>query len=336
MRSWFKVLARAADQPAEISIYDEIGMWGVSAKEFIGALRGIDAKTIVVSINSPGGSVFDALAIYNALRQHDAEITTRVMGIAASAASLIAMAGDTIEMPENTFMMLHNPLTFAYGNADELRDMAEVLDKIGSSLTATYVKRSGQPEADVQALLDAETWLTATEAVAKGFATTMLPSLAVEAAFEIERLPENIRAVFEARKTPPVETPVAPTATRATQIVAAATAAGFDRFAATWAMDTKVQPGASLDAVIAEAREIGDLCAAAGYEAEADALITARKPLADVFAHLTDLRAAADESRHTDGAPKPNKLEATVSVPNAVTTGGIWANRKKQLSQRSI
>lgn len=334
MRSWFKVLAKAADQPAEISIYDEIGMWGVTAKDFIDSLRGIESKAITVSINSPGGSVFDALAIYNALRMHDAEITVKVMGVAASAASLVAMAGDVIEMPENTFMMIHNPLTFAYGNSAELRDMAELLDKIGSSLTATYVARTGQPEADVQALLDAETWLTATEAVAKGFATVMLPALKVEAAFDIERLPTDIRAVFEAASKPAPE--VVPQATRAAQIVAVAAAAGFERFAAAWATDASVTPGPVLDAVIAEAREVTDLCASAGHPAEADALIEARKPMAAVFAHVTDLRAKADEGRHTDSAPHVKAASTTPTRAGLppVTTRGIYANRNS--TQRSI
>lgn len=331
MRSWFKFLARVKDQPAEVSIYDEIGAWGVNAKDFIAELRAIDAKDIKVSINSPGGSVFDALAIYNALRQHDANITVVVMGVAASAASLIAMAGDVIEMPENTFLMIHNPLTFAYGNADEMRDMADVLDKIGSSLTATYVARTGQPEAEVQALLDAETWLTATEAVALGFATKMVPALKVEAAFEIERLPANIRAVFEAAPKPAAE----PQATRAARIVAAATAAGYERFAAAWALDTTVEPGEALDAVIAQAREVTELCATAGHADQADVLIGARKPMADVYAHLTDLRAAVDEGRHTDTAPPIKKSSHTAAAPDGprlVTTRGIWANRNTQRS----
>ena len=338
MRSWFKVKARAegddAAVAADISIYDDSGMWGVTAKDFIAALNQIDAKTIVVSINSPGGSVFDALAIYNALRLHDAEIVVRVMGVAASAASLIAMAGDAIEMPENTFMMIHNPLTFAYGNAAELRDMADVLDKIGASLASTYEKRSGQPRAELEAMLATDTWLTATEAHEKGFATKLLPSLAVEAAFEVERLPENVRAAFEAGRKPPT-TPAAPSATRGAAILAAASAAGFERFADVWALDQSVQPGERLDRVVVEAHEITDLCSTAGFKDEADALIAARKSMADVFAHLTDLRAVEDEARHIDSAPKPKELNNRGGA-QAVTTRSMWAKRTQQLSQRGI
>ncbi|MBN8494930.1 MAG: Clp protease ClpP, partial [Burkholderiales bacterium] len=145
MKNWFEIKARA-DDTAEVSIFDEIGAYGVSAKEFIDALKAHAGKKVTLSINSPGGSVFDALAMYNALRAHGAEITAKVMGVAASAASIIFMAGDKRVMPENAFLMIHNPLTFAYGNADELRDMAEVLDKIAASLVGIYVTRSGKSE----------------------------------------------------------------------------------------------------------------------------------------------------------------------------------------------
>ena len=152
MKTWYSIQAKA-DQSADISIFDEIGFFGVNAKQFIGDLKAIDAKTIKLAINSPGGSVFDALAMYNALRQHPANVEVTVLGVAASAASLVAMAGDTIVMPENAFMMIHNPLNFAYGNADELREMADVLDKIGASLVATYANRTGLPEDEIKALI---------------------------------------------------------------------------------------------------------------------------------------------------------------------------------------
>ena len=110
---WFSFKAKA-ETGVEISILDEIGMWGVSAKEFIAELKQYAGQAITLTINSPGGSVFDALAIYNALRNSGGEVTTKVMGVAASAASLIFMAGDKRVMPENTFLMIHNPMTVSY------------------------------------------------------------------------------------------------------------------------------------------------------------------------------------------------------------------------------
>lgn len=266
MKTWYSIKAKADDR-AEISIFDEIGFLGVTAKDFIAELKAIKGKALDVLINSPGGSVFDALAIYNALRSHGSEITVKVMGIAASAASLIAMAGDKIVMPANTFMMIHNPIGAAFGNAEDMRELADILDKIGGSLVSTYVARTGLDEKEVRDLLDAETWLTAEEAVGFGFADELEPALKIAASFETDRLPENIKAVFAAAQSgepgddeaagagddPASEAPQEPAAdpgaqaeTLADQINAAAAAAGLAEFAGIWAVDQRLDTIASM------------------------------------------------------------------------------------------
>src|SRR6056297_2793484 len=129
MRSWYTI--RARDDGAEVAIYDEIGAFGVSAKTFLeelGALPG-DAP-LTLRLNSPGGSVFDAVVIHNALARHAGGVTVWIDGIAASAASYVAMAGREIVMPENAFLMIHDPSGAVMGSADEMRAMAEALDKI--------------------------------------------------------------------------------------------------------------------------------------------------------------------------------------------------------------
>ena len=168
-KSWYKMQAKAGTpKAAEITIFDEIGFWGVTAASFISELKALgDVETIDVLINSPGGSVFDGLAIYNALRQHKASVNVTVMGVAASAASFIAMAGDKITMPENAFLMVHNAMGGVFGNAQEMRDWADTLDKIGASLIGIYVARTGKSEAEVKALLDAE--LDGSKGVAMSF-----------------------------------------------------------------------------------------------------------------------------------------------------------------------
>jgi ATP-dependent Clp endopeptidase proteolytic subunit ClpP len=153
-----------ADGSVEILIYDEIGYWGVTAKDFATTLAGITASTINVRINSPGGDVFDGLAIYNSLKAHPATINTFVDGWAASAASFIMLAGDTVTMAENSLVMIHNAWGFGIGNAKDMRALAEVLDKIDGQIAAIYSGKSGK---DVTACLDAmaaETWFTAPEA----------------------------------------------------------------------------------------------------------------------------------------------------------------------------
>ncbi len=200
MKTWFSIKAQAADSsaPAEISIHDSIGAWNINAQDFLAQLKAISAKDITLTINSPGGSVFDGVAIYNGLRNHGANITVHVLGVAASIASIIAMAGDKIIMPENTFMMVHSPLNALRGNAADMREMADLLDKVESSLIATYVARTGLSHEEIKALLDAETLMTASEAVKLGFADEMRPALKIAASFDLENLPENVQAIFKA------------------------------------------------------------------------------------------------------------------------------------------
>ena len=143
MRSWYAIRARA--EGAEVSIYDEIGAYGVSAKSFLDELGALpDDGPLTLRLNSPGGSVFDAVAIYNALKRHAGPVTVWIDGIAASAASYIAMAGDEVVMPENAFLMIHDPSGFVMGTADDMRAMAEALDKIKGSLVAGYVGEVGR------------------------------------------------------------------------------------------------------------------------------------------------------------------------------------------------
>ena len=174
---------------AEITLYDEIGIWGVSAKAFRQELDRISARRIILRINSPGGDVFDGIAMHNDLRSHQADVTTVVTGLAASAASIVAMAGDTIEMASNAMMMIHNAWVFAAGNKNDLREVADVLDKIDAALAKTYTERTGIPEKDVAGMMSDETWLSATDAVDKGFADSVLGAEsgddAQKAAFDI-------------------------------------------------------------------------------------------------------------------------------------------------------
>lgn len=309
MKTWYDIKAKD-DSAAEISIFDEIGAWGVTAKQFIGDLKSQAGKKITLSINSPGGSVFDALAIYNALRGHGSEITTKVMGVAASAASVIFMAGDKRIMPENTFLMIHNPLTFAYGNAEELRDMAEVLDKIAASLIGTYVARSGLGEEEVKALLDAETWLNAADSVEKGFADEVEPEMKIAAAvYDMERLPENIRAAFQANAGADEEKPEGEPEddhpldeTLAAKINAVAVSAGMADHVGVWLLDDSIKSADDAKAAILQAREVNALCVMAKKPEMAAGLIRAKASVADARAKILDALADADEATHTDNS----------------------------------
>ena len=158
-----------ADEETEILLYDEISWLGITADAFKRELDAIESPTINLRINSPGGDVFDGLAIYNALREHPAKVITHIDGVAASMASVIALAGDEVRMAENAFFMIHNPWSVVIGNAKDLRKEADLLDKVSGSLVMAYEKKSGVSAEELQGLMDDTTWLHADEAADMGF-----------------------------------------------------------------------------------------------------------------------------------------------------------------------
>ena len=186
MRRWFDV--RAQTGGAEIVIYDEIGAFGIPAKAFLDELKALGpVAELTLRINSPGGSVFDGVAIYNALKRHDARVTVWIDGIAASIASMIAMAGDEIVMPENAMLMLHDPSALVIGTAADMRGMAEALDKMKAGMLAAYRDKSRRDDAEIEALMAAETWLSAQEAVDLGLADRVEQPVRMAAHFDLSR-----------------------------------------------------------------------------------------------------------------------------------------------------
>ncbi|MEU4779255.1 head maturation protease, ClpP-related [Micromonospora sp. NPDC023633] len=167
---WYRIEAKAGTRSAVVSIYDEIGWAGTSAKDFAGELRALDADEITLRLNSPGGDAWDGIAIYNALRDHKATVHVVVDGLAASAASFIAQAGDRITMNRGAQMMIHDAAGLAIGNARDMRDMAEVLDRVSDSIAGIYAARSGRPMAEFREAMARDTWYTAAEAVDAGLA----------------------------------------------------------------------------------------------------------------------------------------------------------------------
>jgi ATP-dependent Clp protease protease subunit len=193
-RSWFTAAAAADGRTADIAIYDEIGHWGVTAKDFRDALEALGpVDTINLRINSPGGEVFDGIAVHNMLARSKATVNVTVDGLAASIASLIAMAGDQVTMPENAMMMVHDPSGIVMGTAADMQDMADALDKISTAMAATYARKTGQTPEAIAQIMDAETWLTAAEAKELGFADEVTPPARISARFDVQNL-ENLLA----------------------------------------------------------------------------------------------------------------------------------------------
>jgi ATP-dependent Clp protease protease subunit len=191
---WEIKLSAEDSKTADIFIYGDIvsSQWyeedttATSFKNDLDALG--DVSTINLYINSPGGNVFEGVAIYNMLKRHKAKVNVHVDALAASIASVIAMAGDTVYMPKNSMLMIHNPWSFAMGNAAELRKIADDLDRIGQSVKQTYLQKSGDKLSDekLQEMLDAETWLSADEAYQYGLCDVVLEASQVAASISAE------------------------------------------------------------------------------------------------------------------------------------------------------
>lgn len=315
MNTWYRIRNAADGRPVQVSIHDEIGAFGISARDFIAAVNAIPADTdIDLSIHSPGGDVFDGLAIYHVLARRRDRLTARIEGLAASAASLIAMAAGRIEMPANAFMMIHNPWTVALGDAEDLRDTAEVLDKIGGSLVDIYIARSGQDAEQVREWLAAETWMDGREAVERGFADVLLPALAVAARLN----PESAKRFGHAPQALRPADPQPEAAPMAADTVAdQCLRAGFPQLAAALIRDR-----ADADAVQARlnaATEIQALAQAAGRPEQAERMILDGLAVEEARGRLLAMRRADDPP--VQGAQIPaSGYEAPAAPPAASAT----------------
>ena len=198
---------QAADKDADrtISVYDVIGQdyWsgeGVTAKRIAGALRGMGSGPVTVNVNSPGGDMFEGLAIYNLLREHDGEVTVKVLGLAASAASIIAMAGDNVQVARAGFLMIHNAWVMAIGNRNDLIEVADTLKPFDEAMASIYAARTGRDMKAMAKLMDSETWIGGQAAIDDGFADDFLPSDQVKkgegkaSASAVRRIEAGLRA----------------------------------------------------------------------------------------------------------------------------------------------
>ncbi|HNQ66127.1 MAG TPA: Clp protease ClpP [Smithella sp.] len=201
-QEWYKIEAAANDN-TEIIVYDVIGWPFIEADAFVRDLASIKSKKITLRINSPGGDVFDGVAIFNALKNKDAEIITRVEGLAASIASIIALAGDEIQMHKSAMYMIHDPWVLVAGNQHDLRDIADVLAKIGDNMLDIYYDKVGGKKRELKQLMKDETWFKASEAKEFGLIDTVLETeKKVNALFDLSMFanaPEEIKTEIEGR-----------------------------------------------------------------------------------------------------------------------------------------
>lgn len=180
---WYKIVN--SSDGADVYLYDEIGGWGITARSFLSQIKQIKGK-VTLHINSPGGDVFDGIAIYNTLKDRG-DVTVKIEGLCASIASIIAMSGDSVEMADNSMMMIHNPWAGMNGESSEFKKMADVLDQIKSLLITTYKTKTSLSDEVISELMDQETWLSASEALEKGFIDIITSNVKINNCYSSDR-----------------------------------------------------------------------------------------------------------------------------------------------------
>lgn len=184
MKSWYQVKASA--EFADVYIYDEIGAYGISAKEFIAELAQYKGQPLNIHINSGGGSVFDGQSMATAIKNHGAPVTTIIEGVAASMATIIALSGDAVYMTNNSLFMIHNPMLDSYGDKNELKKAISLLEKVETNMVNAYSSKTKLSKKEIASMMNEETWFTAKEAVKAGFVDRVVDEVKVAANFDMK------------------------------------------------------------------------------------------------------------------------------------------------------
>ena len=201
-KSWYAVtpIESKHGKSTDIHIYDEIGVHGVTAKSFLEDLKDLKGRDITVHINSTGGDVFQGQAIYTALKNYTGKVTVKIEGLAASMATVIALAADKIEMTANSLFMIHSPMSNVFGNKSQMRKQINALEKVESTMLNVYSKKTNLSEEKIALMLDTETWLSADEALEFGFVDEIIGRVSVVAKYDMSgfknKTPDDILTTF--------------------------------------------------------------------------------------------------------------------------------------------
>lgn len=338
----------------DILIHDEIGQWGVSARNVLSQLAAIDKEQIDVSIHSPGGDMFDGLAIYNALKAHPAKVVVTVEGLAASAASIIAMAADEIRMPSNAYLMIHNPWGYVVGDANDMGEAADLFDRWANTTAAIYAKRAGITIEEARALQDQTVWMDGVQAQEAGFADEVIDELPQIKAFA--RLPQCLAtdcpvqfgepaAADEPADEPPADEPQAdePAADEPAADDQVADEPTDDESADDQDDDQDDAPADDAVSVdpVAQAAEIVELCQIAGQSARAAAWIREGLTADDVRGQLAKMAlesqaqaaitTAPDITEKLQEAAKTNMTVRSLMAKNNMEAAVQYINKKKEI-----
>lgn len=205
-RAWFEI--KNAETESEVYILDEIGGWGITAKAFVTEFKKIKSQKIKLHINSPGGSVTQGMTIYNIIRDSGKDVQVHVDGLAASIASVIAMAGNKIFMPANALMMIHESMVTSIGRAEDHRRSAEILEKINGQITDIYAEKSGQDKEDIRKKMKDETWFTGKEALEYGLVDETTEPMKAVALVDVEKMGFKNTAIYDQQIKPLNQRPV--------------------------------------------------------------------------------------------------------------------------------
>jgi len=343
-KSWYTLQAsgEAEQRNIEIFVYGEIGAWGVTANQFVQDLRAMDdgASPVIVAFNSIGGDLFDGLAIHNALSRLGERCTGRIDALAASAASVAVCGAHRVVIAANAMLMIHNPYTFTGGDAEDFRRVADVLDQTLEAIIAAYkAKAPDIDEAELRRMVNAETWLTANEAVALGLADEVGDGLKVSACLgqgsvlqRFQHAPPELLAQLdeepEAEPPEPDPAPVLDAAKLALMVTQGCAAAGINNLVEPLLAATKLESEAVIQAALTNAKALHGLCVAARLPELTGEFITAGLDEAAVRARLFDkLVSSGGTFEINNSLPLDNDPDKTIKAKQ-VDTHAIWTNRQ--------
>lgn len=359
---WYSIAAAAegdADSKViEVYVYGEIGAWGITANQFIQDLKAVDdgVSPVVVAFNTNGGDLFEGLAIHNALRRLGERCTGRVDALAASAGSVAVCGAHRVVMASNAMLMIHNPYTWAGGDADELRRVADVLDQAFEVIIAAYkAKAPDIDEDELRRLVDAESWLTASEALALGLADEVGDGVKVQACLgqgaamaRYRNTPQALLDQLKASQDEPSEPvvnepenePAAPQPTAsdstalALMITQACTKAGISNLVEPLIASTKLADEATVQAALTRAKAVRDLCVAARLPEMTADFVKAGLDATAVRARLFDKLVGSGKGFEIDNSlppadDAPEKVQAKAPNPSS-----IWSARRQATQSR--
>ncbi|MBY8971843.1 Clp protease ClpP [Pseudomonas sp. P867] len=347
-KSWytFQASGEAEQQTIEVFVYGEIGTWGVSANQFVQDLRAMDdgVSPVVVAFNSIGGDLFDGLAIHNALSRLGERCTGRIDALAASAASVAVCGAHRVVIAANAMLMIHNPYTFTGGDAEDFRRVADVLDQTLEAIIAAYKSKAPDiDEAELRRMVNAETWLTASEAVALGLADEVGDGLKVKACLgqgsvlqRFQNAPAELLAQLD--KEPDVEptdpvnpadpAPVLDAAGLALMVTKGCAAAGISNLVDPILASTKLESEAVVTAALTKAKALHGLCVAARLPELTGEFLAAGLDEAAVRARLFDkLVSSGGGFEINNSLPLDNDPAPTIKAKQ-VDSHSIWASRQ--------